>query len=151
MSNRITRQSDSRDSDTNRRAFTFALNSCYRGHVCCSSLACAACQLQQAAPHASHASRKVGREDIDRQLGPASLSYQLSRTSRGCRGSRGRSGCAVARAVSLPMHIHSPQEQTQESESEQRRFSTREGQKHSRFDTVLYFFGELAFERNLGL
>ena len=40
-------ESKDRDSDTNsKRAFTFALNSCYGGHVCCSSLVVQLCPQQ---------------------------------------------------------------------------------------------------------
>ena len=43
----LRRRIKDRDSDTNsKRAFTFALNSCYGGHVCCSSLVVQLCPQQ---------------------------------------------------------------------------------------------------------
>ena len=123
MSNRITRQSDSRDSDTNRRAFTFALNSCYRGHVCCSSLASLCSARQSYTMQAMHLEKQVARTLTDNWARPRSLISFLV-LAEAVEAEAGGTGC---RCWPLPMHIHSQLlSQTQESESEQRRrFSKR--------------------------
>ena len=156
MSNRITRQSDSRDSDTNRRAFTFALNSCYRGHVCCSSLACAAAACQSSSSskqppmQAMHQEKQVARTLTDNWARPRSLISFLALVE-----AVGAAGAGAA----VPLLVRSRCQCTftlHKSRRKKARVSNVDSALEKDKNTlalILYyiFFGELAFERNLGL